>query len=585
MQLTLLFSVLTTMFVVAGCSQNTENILLKESIRIHDIQGCSHKSPLAGQYVKDIPGIVTKKVNSGFYLQDEQPDDRNCTSEAIYIFVNSFPDVLPGDRVEVSGRVEEFQQGEMDDQNLTITEIVAHEVKIISHNNSLPEAIVIGSPKCGIPGDNIDDDGMTRFEPESDGLDFFESLESMLVQVNSGIVVGSRNEYNEVVIITPECLKGNYISESGALIQQKDDPNPERLILNLNDANTDRVNLGAKLNDSVLGIMDYSYGNFKLNIFGKVQFLESQPANIVIDNNNASLTIASYNVENLSRFDADSKFRALATEITKNLDSPDIVILQEILDDSGIEDDGTVSSMKTGTRLVETIEDVGDTSYSFIDNVPDNNEDGGINGGNIRSIILVREASGITLLDISQNPIIEQNPIRIGTNEWSFSATRKPLIALFEYKDRQFMIVAVHLTSRGADSPLFGNVQPIEKLEEEKRVAQAVYINEYLADFHSHFPSINIIVVGDVNDDPWSRTLEELEGNLLSNLGEKLPIEERYSYIMEGNAVELDYILVSTQTDISSSIEILHINTSFDYAKQVSDHDPVYARFIFNGEP
>lgn len=585
MQLTLLFSVLTTMFVVAGCSQNTENILLKESIRIHDIQGCSHKSPLAGQYVKDIPGIVTKKVNSGFYLQDEQPDDRNCTSEAIYIFVNSFPDVLPGDRVEVSGRVEEFQQGEMDDQNLTITEIVAHEVKIISHNNSLPEAIVIGSPKCGIPGDNIDDDGMTRFEPEFDGLDFFESLESMLVQANSGIVVGSRNEYNEVVIITPECLKGNYISESGALIQQKDDPNPERLILNLNDANTDRVNLGAKLNDSVLGIMDYSYGNFKLNIFGKVQFLESQPANIVIDNNNASLTIASYNVENLSRFDADSKFRAIATEITKNLDSPDIVILQEILDDSGIEDNGTVSSMKTGTRLVETIEDVGDTSYSFIDNVPDNNEDGGINGGNIRSIILVREASGITLLDISQNPIIEQNPIRIGTNEWSFSATRKPLIALFEYKDRQFMIVAVHLTSRGADSPLFGNVQPIEKLEEEKRVAQAVYINEYLADFHSHFPSINIIVVGDVNDDPWSRTLEELEGNLLSNLGEKLPIEERYSYIMEGNAVELDYILVSTQTDISSSIEILHINTSFDYAKQVSDHDPVYARFIFNGEP
>ena len=585
MQLTFLFLLLTTMFIVAGCSQNTENIPLKESIRIHDIQGCSHKSPLASQNVKNIPGIVTKKVNNGFYLQDEQPDDRNCTSEAIFVFLDSFPEVLPGDRVEVSGKVEEFLPGETDDQNLTLTEIVDPEVKIISRNNSLPEATVIGKGECGIPGNNIDDDGMTRFQPENDGLDFYESLESMLVQVNSGIVVGPRNEYNEVVIISPECLKDNYISENGALIQQKDDPNPERLILNLNDANTDRVNLGASLNDSVLGIMDYSYGSYKLNTFGKVQFLESQPANIEIDNEDAPLTLASYNVENLSRFDADSKFRAIATDITKNLDSPDIVILHEILDDSGIEDDGTVSSTKTITRLVETIEDVGDTRYSFIDNVPDNNEDGGINGGNIRSIILVKEGSGLTLLDISQNPVIEQNPTRIGTNEWSFSATRKPLVALFEYKSRQFLVVAVHLTSRGADSPLFGSVQPIEKPEEAKRIAQAAYIQEYLDNFHNRFPAINIIVAGDVNDDSWSRTLEELEGNLLSSLGEKLSIEERYSYILEGNAVELDYILTSTQPDISSSFEILHINTVLDYTKQVSDHDPVYARFFFNGEP
>ena len=88
--LILVFFLLTMIFVVAGCDQTTENIPLKESIRIHDIQGCSHKSPLAGQNVKEIPGIVTKKVNNGFYLQDEQPDNRNCTSEAIFVFLDSF---------------------------------------------------------------------------------------------------------------------------------------------------------------------------------------------------------------------------------------------------------------------------------------------------------------------------------------------------------------------------------------------------------------------------------------------------------------------------------------------------------------
>ncbi len=48
------------------------------------------------------------------------------------------------------------------------------------------------------------------FDPDEDGIDFFESLESMLASVGGGIVVGSRNTYNEVVIIPQEYRSLNH---------------------------------------------------------------------------------------------------------------------------------------------------------------------------------------------------------------------------------------------------------------------------------------------------------------------------------------------------------------------------------------
>src|SRR6185436_21133852 len=39
-------------------------------VRIHQIQGVAHLSPLAGQTVGAVPGIVTIARANGFYLQD-----------------------------------------------------------------------------------------------------------------------------------------------------------------------------------------------------------------------------------------------------------------------------------------------------------------------------------------------------------------------------------------------------------------------------------------------------------------------------------------------------------------------------------
>src|SRR5262249_39278915 len=116
------------------------------SVRIHDIQGASHTSPLAGRRVSSVPGIVTGLRDNGFYFQDPDPDSHTATSEGMFVFTNSRPTVVVGDSVLVSGGVQEFRPGgSSGTTNLTTTELSSSPtVTIVSHGNPLPAATVIG---------------------------------------------------------------------------------------------------------------------------------------------------------------------------------------------------------------------------------------------------------------------------------------------------------------------------------------------------------------------------------------------------------------------------------------------------------
>src|SRR5216117_2760192 len=81
--------------------------------RIHDIQGTTRLSPLDGQQVADVPGVVTAVrafgSRRGFWVQDPEPDANPATSEAVLVFTgSSTPAVAVGDSVLVSGTVDEF---------------------------------------------------------------------------------------------------------------------------------------------------------------------------------------------------------------------------------------------------------------------------------------------------------------------------------------------------------------------------------------------------------------------------------------------------------------------------------------------
>lgn len=95
-------------------------------------------------------------------------------------------------------------------------------------------------------------------------------------------------------------------------------------------------------------------------------------------------------VENMAP--TSSHISTIAGHIASLLNAPDIMFLQEIQDNSGPTDDGTVSANVTLTMLVDAIANATDNRvrYNFTEIPPVDGEDGGQPGGNIRVAYLYR---------------------------------------------------------------------------------------------------------------------------------------------------------------------------------------------------
>ncbi len=89
---------------------------------------------------------------------------------------------------------------------------------------------------------------------------------------------------------------------------------------------------------------------------------------------------------------------AVAEHIANYLLLPDIMFLQEIQDNSGPTDDGTVDANITLSTLVAAIANVSDLTYDFIEVAPQDGQDGGQPGGNIRVAYLYALSAFMTTL-------------------------------------------------------------------------------------------------------------------------------------------------------------------------------------------
>ena len=75
----------------------------------------------------------------------------------------------------------------------------------------------------------------------------------------------------------------------------------------------------------------------------------------------------------------------IEAHVTQHLHTPDILFVQEIQDDSGTRNDGTVSANRTLKALADAIKKAsGGVQYDFVNVEPEDNKDGGQPGGNIR---------------------------------------------------------------------------------------------------------------------------------------------------------------------------------------------------------
>lgn len=592
-------------------------------LRIHDIQGAAHRSPLTGQAVVNVPGIVTVRRGNGFYLQDPTPDNEDATSEALFVFTSSAPNVTVGDSVLVSGTVTEFRPGGSGGtDNLTLTELSSPTVSVLSSGNALPAATVVGNGGRVPPSTVIDDDATGdvetsgTFDPATDGVDFYESLECMLVQVNDALAVGPTNGFGEIPVVSDGGVNASLLTTRGGIVVRQGDFNPERIFLDDTFvANPPLVAVGDRFSAPIVGVLDYSFGNFKL--FNTTALPSVVPSGLIQETTTlvgtaTQVTVATFNVENLdpkleditkvadrssANVDDDvgeGKFAALAGLVVQNLHSPDIIALEEVQDNSGAEiNDGEVDATNTYNMLIAAIQDAGGPVYDFRDVPPVEGQDGGQPGGNIRVGFLFNPAR-VTFVDrpgatsttanaiipSASGPQLLYSPGRIDPTNTAFTNSRKPLAGEFLFNGRRLFVIANHFNSKGGDDPLFGHIQPPVLVTEAQRVQQAQIVHDFVNTLVTAAPLANAIVLGDLNDFPFSLPLHTVAGNILTNLTEDVPENERYTFIFEGNSQVLDNLLVSDGLlTTQPEIDIVHVNAEF--IDSASDHDPTVARFSF----
>ena len=575
-------------------------------VKINEIQGKAHRSPLEGETVENVFGIVTAKRGDGFYMQDPNPDDDPGTSEAIFVVIRGFPKMEPGDAILIkSAVVYEFNPAGIGENSLTITELKSVEYEILSSGNEIPLPTIIGKDGRLAPDTLIDDDinGYAgrdgTYDPETDGIDFYESLESMLIQVNNAVAVSATSSYNEIAVVPDLYTTGGVFSPRGSIILQENDANPERVILDDSLIMLPRVTVGDTFTEPLVGIMDYTFGSFKLQLIKKPSVQKTNLTQEKFEFNLAEgqLSVATYNVENLDAARDPKRINVLADHIVNYLNSPDILALQEIQDNDGEVDSLIVEADQTYQDIIQAINNIGGPDYNYVNIDPKRNTDGGVPGGNIRVGFIYRKDVGLNLVNPNPGdaetgivvtaeagePVFSLNPGRIDPLSYAFQESRKPLAVAFNFNGKKIFLINNHLNSKGGDGALFGDIQPPNLESEKQRMLQAKAINKFVQDILTIDPSANVIVLGDLNDFPWSAPIKELSGSLLKNLVTTLPLNEQYTYIYEGNAQVLDQILVSSALiDRTVSVDVVHINSEFYYQDRLSDHDPVIAVFYLN---
>ncbi|MGW4030723.1 endonuclease/exonuclease/phosphatase family protein [Streptomyces sp. NPDC004838] len=575
-------------------------------VRIHDIQGSTRTSPLAGKPVTDVPGIVTGVrtygSSRGFWFQDPEGDGDPATSEGVFVFTGagSTPTVKVGDDVLVSGTVTEFVPGGVSSGNQSLTQISRPTVTVLASGRPLPAPVTVSArsvPSAYAPAGDPAAGGSVNalpLDPRTYALDYYESLEGANVRVDTSRIVGATDPFAELwVTVKPKENRG---ARGGTLYGSYDAQNTGRLqiqsLVPLAEQSFPKANVGDVLRGRTEGPLDF-------NQFGGYT-IAARTLGTVVDRglkrektrpqSRGELAVATYNVENLDPSDPQEKFDALGKAVVENLSSPDILALEEIQDNTGARNDGTVAADQTVKKFTEAIVAAGGPAYDWRSVDPENNQDGGEPGGNIRQVFLFNpervsftDRPGATataptgVVRERGRAALTLSPGRVDPVNAAWGSSRKPLAGEFSFRGRPVFVIANHFSSKGGDEALTSHHQPPTRSSEVRRLQQAQAVNAFVKELLKADRRADVLVVGDINDFEFSATTKALtDGGALHAAVKSLPSRDRYSYVYQGNSQVLDQILTSPSVG-DFEYDSVHINAEF--AEQDSDHDPQVLRF------
>lgn len=560
------------------------------SLTIMEIQGPGQLSPVVGNFVLTT-GVVTLITANGrdMWIQDPAGDGDPATSDGIFVDDRNTLSPLPvvGDHVTIFGQVEEQQFGAaLPRTRIDDTVLVA----VNSTGNPLPEPILL----LDLPNTAI-----------SDGINFWEPLEGMLVEVSNAPVVAPTTRFGEFGMLTrtdaDELMGSGYFEKSKQLLIRSlgggdVDYNPERILVD--DASLDDaivVTPGDRVRELV-GVVDYTFGAYKLQPMSydiKFHDLPKEPASRR-SGGFGDLTITSFNVENLfdlidnpdkidevstpSATDLEIQLTKLALAIEVELELPEIIVTQEGENEAILQDLADRVNTNAGTNYIAKSFETSDVR--------------GIEAG------FLFDANRVTLLSAFQ---LSGGDVDAAFGPGSASPGREPLVGVFGIGGQTVTIVGNHFKSKGGDDPLFGVNDPPIRITEVQRKLQAQVVRDFVDTILDGDPDALVMVAGDLNDFQFAEPgegsdhpvaiLEGIGGGVpLTNLLGEVKEAELFTFVFDGNSQVLDHMLVSPALlDRVVAADILHFNAGFpaergedpDSSLRASDHDPLEGRFSF----
>lgn len=306
------------------------------------------------------------------------------------------------------------------------------------------------------------------------------------------------------------------------------------------------------------------------------------------------LRVATFNLCNLGANAAPERLVHIGSIITKHLETPAIIALQEIMAETALTTSGPVPATSAYQALIAAIMHTGGAQYQFLEIAPLAHQDGGMSGANIRVGLLFDPAQvtfsalghgealdrvGIYYrqrqpsLTLNPGRIEPQHPAFVGDSRQHWAACRKPLAAQFAVGTQQLFVIVCHFKSTRSTA------HRADTHAQQQRHAQAKVVHNFAADILACDPQAALVVLGDMNDVPGSKTLQYLKGAALYNLLEDVPPSECHTHWHGNQPQALDHILVSPALRPAASVRIVHLRSAdgSTEAEPASDHDPVLA--------
>ncbi len=661
-------------------------ILGDDPIFIHDIQGSGYFSPiLLGEGITSfntasagtiiVRAVITAVDNDGprqgYYLTEETSDwDANTlTSEGIFVMTRNdagvgtaVSGVLVGDIVTVVANVMEYQAF----QSMPRTMLVNPTTTPFSSGNPLPAPVVlVGMPNNVLTNVTPDYIFSTNFDATT-ALGFFETVEGMMVTIPNMVVadgfvstsggrpffqaysldsanpdqINSRGGYTiagDPPIGPPDTAETGDDTVNGGRHLHDGDVNPDVIELDFTGwamapppglATT--ATMGDQLGD-VTGIIDFDFTDRKLFVTamepggfvnGGIPVVETT----ALGNDGRSLTVATFNVENLDPGDGAARFTALANAIATNLNAPDIICIEEMQDNNGATASGGADASTTWQMLVDALNLATGSNYQWVDQEP-NGSEGGEPGGNIR-VGFLYNTDRVQLGDLAANATLAERRMytdRIGdgvrdagdliafsdnmlggeisASDWA--GTRRSLLGEFNFNGNTIFVTANHWPAKGGSGEFWQFNQNLETgnplnsgWAQRNQVAQDVYAMLNLIEGSA--PDAGIVAGGDFNDFYFYRPLTTVTGHTMAdgtarsggarfdNLTLTLSEAERYTYTFDGRAQAIDHIIANGLLSAVATYDVVHINTGYNAAgtgpdadPALSDHDPGLSSFDY----